>query len=234
MGLLNCTWPHGGRPADSINYADGAWTGVEYQVAAHMVWQGLVVHGLTIAKGARERYDGERRNPFDEPECGHHYARPLSSWSLLQALTGVQVDGPAGLLSLRRLPPRPSRWLLIGPEGWGTLAVDRDAQPTWVELRIECLGGRMSWRSLRLGLPGAEGTGLCRASGLGPEGQDLPARCEATADTIRVDFEEPAAIEAGGEMRLLIHGDDRPAITPGARETDISRGPSAPQGKVTR
>src|SRR6185312_893520 len=78
-GVLLCSWPNGGRPSYPFPYADEVWTGIEYQVAAHMIYEGLVSEGLEIVKAVRDRYDGEKRNPWDEVECGHHYARAMSS-----------------------------------------------------------------------------------------------------------------------------------------------------------
>ena len=71
-GLVLCSWPHSGRPRYPFPYAHEVWTGIEYQVAAHLIWEGLLTEGLTLVRSARERYDGERRNPWDEIECGHH------------------------------------------------------------------------------------------------------------------------------------------------------------------
>ncbi len=91
-GLLLCTWPKGGKPSLPFIYSDEVWTGIEYQVAAHMMFEGEVEKGLDIVRTCRSRYDGTIRNPFSEYECGEWYARALSSYSLLQALTGVRYD----------------------------------------------------------------------------------------------------------------------------------------------
>ena len=91
-GLLLCTWPKGGALAIPFVYSNEVWTGIEYQVAAHLMTQGLVEEGLEIVRICRDRYDGVRRNPFDEYECGHWYARALSSYGMLQGLTGVRYD----------------------------------------------------------------------------------------------------------------------------------------------
>ncbi len=53
---------------------------------------GEVEKGLDIVRACRARYDGTVRNPFNEYECGHWYARALSSYGLIQGLTGVQYD----------------------------------------------------------------------------------------------------------------------------------------------
>lgn len=91
-GLLNCTWPKGGRPRLPFIYCDEVWTGIEYQVAAHLIYEGYVDEGLTIVKAVRERHDGYRRNPWNEVECGHHYVRSMASWALLAALSGFKCD----------------------------------------------------------------------------------------------------------------------------------------------
>lgn len=63
-------------------------------MASHLMYEGLLEEGLSIVKAARERHDGWRRNPWDEVECGHHYARAMSSWALLLALSGYSYSGP--------------------------------------------------------------------------------------------------------------------------------------------
>ncbi len=99
-GLLLCTWPNGGRPKYPFPYADEVWTGIEYQVAAHCIYEGLIDEGLAIVKGVRDRHDGEKRNPWNEFECGHHYARAMSSWSLILAFSGYHYDAASQHLSL--------------------------------------------------------------------------------------------------------------------------------------
>ena len=91
-GLLLCTWPRGGKPLLPFVYSDEVWTGIEYQVASHLMLAGCVQEGLDIVRACRLRYDGVRRNPFNEYECGHWYARAMSSYGLLQGLTGVRYD----------------------------------------------------------------------------------------------------------------------------------------------
>ena len=91
-GLLLCTWPKGGKLSLPFVYSNEVWTGIEYQVASHLILMGEVAKGLDIVRTCRNRYDGQVRNPFDEYECGHWYARAMSSYGLLQGLTGVRYD----------------------------------------------------------------------------------------------------------------------------------------------
>jgi hypothetical protein len=91
-GLLLCTWPQGGKLSLPFVYSNEVWTGIEYQVASHLIFEGKVAEGLDVVRTCRHRYDGRVRNPFDEYECGHWYARAMSSYALIEALTGVRYD----------------------------------------------------------------------------------------------------------------------------------------------
>ncbi|MCQ2159175.1 MAG: non-lysosomal glucosylceramidase [Bacteroidales bacterium] len=91
-GTLICSWPKGGKPSLPFVYSDEVWTGIEYQAASHLIFEGEVEKGLEMVRAVRSRYDGTVRNPYNEYECGNWYARALSSYSLLQALTGIRYD----------------------------------------------------------------------------------------------------------------------------------------------
>jgi uncharacterized protein (DUF608 family) len=100
-GLLLCTWPKGGRLSLPFVYSEEVWTGIEYQVASHLMMSGCVDEGLTIVRAARDRYDGTVRNPFNEIECGHWYARALASYGLLQGITGIRYDAVDQTLTVK-------------------------------------------------------------------------------------------------------------------------------------
>jgi len=91
-GLILCSWPNGGRPDVPFVYSDEVWTGIEYQVATHLIYEGFVDEGLEIVKACRDRHDGIERSPWNEVECGHHYARSLASYGILLALSGFHCD----------------------------------------------------------------------------------------------------------------------------------------------
>lgn len=97
-GLLLCTWPKGGKLSLPFIYSNEVWTGIEYQVASHLMFKSEVEKGLEIVRTCRQRYDGRVRNPFDEFECGHWYARAMSSYALIEGLTGVRFDAVDGIL----------------------------------------------------------------------------------------------------------------------------------------
>jgi len=99
-GLLLCSWPSHDQPSLPFVYSNEVWTGIEYEVASHLIFEGKVQEGLNIVRTTRKRYDGRVRNPFDEYECGHWYARAMSSYALLQALTGVTYDAVTKTLTV--------------------------------------------------------------------------------------------------------------------------------------
>jgi hypothetical protein len=101
-GLLLCTWPRGKKPTLPFVYSDEVWTGIEYQVAAHCVAEGLIDEGTKIVEAVRSRYDGHVRNPFNEYECGNYYARAMASYSLLQAYTGFHYSAVDKTLSIKK------------------------------------------------------------------------------------------------------------------------------------
>ncbi len=122
-GLLLCTWPRGGKPALPFVYSDEVWTGIEYQVAAHLLRVGCVEEGLEIVRVARQRYDGRDRNPFNEYECGHWYARAMSSYALLEGLSGARYDAVTKTLTLQPTLPGDFRAFLSTATGFGTVGV---------------------------------------------------------------------------------------------------------------
>ena len=85
-GLLLCSWPHGNKPSLPFVYSDEVWTGIEHQVASHLMLMGKVDEALEIEEICRARYDGKMRNPFSEIECGHWYARAMASYALIESL----------------------------------------------------------------------------------------------------------------------------------------------------
>ena len=118
-GLVLCTWPDGGRPEVPTLYCDEMWTGVEYQVAAHCLLEGLPELGRELAEAIWQRHDGSRRNPFNEVECGDHYVRAMSGWSLFEAALGLAWNQLDHTLSVGGNGCFP---VLTG-SGWGTAEV---------------------------------------------------------------------------------------------------------------
>ncbi len=143
--LLMASYPRGGRPRIPFPYADEVMTGFEYTAAAGMLLEGMTEEGVACIAAIRDRYDGLKRNPFDEAECGHHYARAMMSWTAIPAMTGFRYDAQSG-----RLKWGEARGAHIWSTGfaWGTLAVSDDS--AGLTVKLEVLGGRLRLMSLEI------------------------------------------------------------------------------------
>jgi len=124
-GLLLCTWPRGQRPTIPFVYSDEVWTGVEYQVASHLIEEGLVEQGLAVVRAVRSRYDGAVRNPFNEYECGSFYARAMASYAVLNSLSGFRYSAVSRTLWFApKLATRPWCSFFSTATGFGTIRID--------------------------------------------------------------------------------------------------------------
>ena len=135
-GTVICSWPEGKtKPVIPVPYAEETMNGFEYAVASHMIQEGLIDEGLEIAKAVRDRYDGEKRNPWNEIECGSNYSRSMASYILLLALSGFKFDLVKGKIEFN--PPRIKngrfRCFWSTGTGWGTFEI----QPSKVTLTVQ-------------------------------------------------------------------------------------------------
>jgi uncharacterized protein (DUF608 family) len=195
-GLIVCTWPKGGRPGNVMLYSDEVWTGIEYQAAAHLIYEGLVEEGFAIVKAARDRYDGIprppiQRNPWNEIECGGHYARAMSSWSLLLALSGWEYDGPRQALRLTpRHTPENFKGFFTGPEGWGSLRQSREGAAQRNELSVRA--GRLAVTEITLNPTAAPKQVKVECAG-----KTIRSTFSFNAGVVVISLRRPVVAEAG-------------------------------------
>ncbi|MHC4677896.1 MAG: GH116 family glycosyl hydrolase [Planctomycetota bacterium] len=151
-GLFTCTWPKSEYLAAGVRYRSEVWTGIEYQVAGHMVWEDMVAEALAICDGIHQRYHPAKHNPFNEVECGDHYARAMASWGVYTALAGYEYDGPKDHIGFApRMTPEDFRAAFTAAEGWGTFSQTRDARRQrerigirWGKLNVKTLAFEVS------------------------------------------------------------------------------------------
>ena len=151
-GLLNTTYPPGvHQPVVAAPYAEEVWTGIEYMSASHMIMRGLIDEGLDIVRAARNRYDGARRNPWSEIECGAYYARSMSAWQLVNAWAGLSADLVSGRIAFA--PKAEGDFTLFWSAGGGFGQLTRRGR----QLTLSVLGG-----SLDIGEVAVAGIGVHR------------------------------------------------------------------------
>jgi len=209
-GLLVCTWPKGGleaavgkgRDAWAASYFNECWTGFEHQVAAHMIWEGLIEEGLAITRMLHDRHHAARRNPWNEVECSSHYARAMAGYGSFIAATGFEHHGPRGTLAFApRLTPDAFRSAFICAGGWGQYRQQREPgvqrgeiEVRWGKLRVTELAFDVAER---LAVRAAE----VRLS-------DAPVPCELTQEGTRVKLtlRDAASVAAGQTLRVTLTG----------------------------
>jgi non-lysosomal glucosylceramidase len=189
-GVVICEWPDPAtKPRVPLTYAEECMNGFEYQVAAHMVQAGLSDEGLEIVRAVRRRYDGERRNPWNEFECGNNYARSMASYSLLLAYSGFIFDLTQGLLGFAPVTMEfRGFWSLGGV--WGEYEQSRSG----ATLRI--LHGSLGLN--RLALPSFAG----RTCTVSSANKALATEWE---DDVLV-LGRPLALEAGQSLEVVCFG----------------------------
>ncbi len=199
-GVLVATYPSGKRPDIPFPYFGEIWTGLEYQLAAHLAYEGMLKEALEVTRAARRRFDGERRNPWNEAECGHHYARPMAAWAVFLALSGFHYSAVERSLSL--LPRTDeeafqSFWSI--PSGWGYFVHRLGGNNP--EVAIALAEGAMVLA--RLSLEARPGTSLSKvAVRFGNEPIKAELREEGTRRVIRFERELQLTPERPLEVRF--------------------------------
>ena len=197
-GLLNCAWPKGGRPERPILYCDEVWTGIEYEVAALLIQEDKVEQGFQIIKAARDRYTGNQRNPWCEIECGGHYTRAMSSYSLLTSAAGFTYNAATqGITFAPHVTPDNLKVFFTAAQGYGLLAQKRDAskQSNTVSVRQ----GELTLKRLSLGLHG--GSGKQSTVKVNREAE-YKIRADDTA--CHILFSQPLTLKPGEDLEIEI------------------------------
>jgi len=143
--LLMASWPHGGRPKIPFPYWSEVMTGFEYTAAIGMLYEGMEEEGLEVIKDVRDRFDGKKRNPFDEVECGRHYSRAMASWGAIVAESNFHYSGIEQSMSFTN---RPGNYFWSNGYVWGTCIFSKPQGKYNVVLKV--LHGELTLKSFSL------------------------------------------------------------------------------------
>ncbi len=196
-GLVLCSWPEGGEPPYPFWFASEVWSGIEYQVAGHMIYEGMVEEGLSIVKGVRDRYSGVRRNPWDEFECGHHYSRSMASYALLNAIGGFYYSAPEQTMGIDpKIKEKNFKLFFSVESGWGL--IKRKLKKDSLTVEVEPARGSLSLS--RFILPaGPYEAGTARLAG-----RKISHSLNKTDDRMIIELEEPAVITEGNTLAVTL------------------------------
>ncbi len=195
--VLVCDYGKGTRPQSPFPYYAEAWTGIEYLFGAQLMFAGMVREGIQCFENVRRRFDGERRNPWDEPECGHHYARAMSAWSGVLALSGFSYHAAEkSAVAAPRLhaPVFSSFW--SAASGWGKFTLTAENGRT--RLRLAVIEGTLPLRQLTVAAkPSGQST-------LTVGGQAIRHQVKTISAGACATFAEEIAVRSGTEVVLLV------------------------------
>jgi uncharacterized protein (DUF608 family) len=200
-GLLTCTWPKSKHLGpNSTRYRNEVWTGIEYQVAGNMAWEGMVLEALAMCRAVHERYHPAKHNPFNEIECGDHYARALASWGVLIGLAGFEYHGPRAHIGFApRITPADFRCAFTAAEGWGTLAQQR--KPQQQQNVIAVRSGALRVKTLAFELPA--GTTLEQLS-VTAAGQVIQTTSKQDGARITVQLDEESMLKTNETLTATL------------------------------
>lgn len=202
-GLLMCTWPRGEsqRVSKSFDfYFNECMTGFEYQVAWHCVAERMLLEGLAITRAIHDRYHAARRNPWNEVECGDHYARAMAAYGVYLAACGYAHHGPRGYLAFApRVTPENFQCAFTSAEGWGSFSQKQDGRHQHAEVRL-CVG---TLRLHTLGLRSIGDTAPQQVK-VSVAGKLIKARLEVIGNDVRVTLEKPVVLKAGQRLAVVL------------------------------
>jgi len=200
-GLCTGTWPKSRHlGGDAVRYKNELWTGIEYQVAGHMIWEGMIDEGLSICRAIHDRYQPIKRNPWNEVECGDHYARALASWGVYTALAGFEYHGPKGYLAFApRITPENFRSAFTAAEGWGIFSQKRSADSQSNEIALRW--GKLNIHTLALSITENGNTPIVSVQ---LAGKTLKVKHTSKQGRILIEFPEKQQISENQTLQIRI------------------------------
>ena len=201
-GTLMCTWPKGEakRVTKSYDsYFNECMNGFEHQLAGHMIWEDMVLEGLAIERAIHDRYHAIRRNPWNEVECGDHYARSMASYGVFLAACGFEYHGPKGHIGFApRIKPENFKAPFVASEGWGTY--EQKHQPSGLTIRILIKYGKLRLKTISLAISNVMKPDTLKIS---LNGKDVEASFLEKDEKLLITLSNQVIIEEGGHLDIL-------------------------------
>jgi uncharacterized protein (DUF608 family) len=195
--MVICDYARSPRPRIPFPYYAEVMTGFEHSAAALMIYSGMMAEGLECIGNIRSRYDGEKRNPWDEAECGHHYARAMAAWTSLVALSGFAYDGVNATVRIApRVPHLEFRCFWSTGTGWGTFSYAPSGKGGTL-LSLEVLAGKLPQRTCEFSAAGT-------ASSVRRQGNSMPHSTERQRGRCVVRFSTPITLGEGDVLQIEV------------------------------
>ena len=172
-GLLICSWPHGDKPRIPVPYESECMTGFEYAAACNMLQCGMEKEALEIVRAVRQRYDGAKRNPWAELECGASYSRAMACYAFLLTYSGFQYHMARNRIGFTPIRSGRYFWSLDG--AWGTVDIRED------RVELDVAYGKLHLRQFV--------TDLKQVTGVTVGSRQVDFRFHAEEKTVELDVE---------------------------------------------
>lgn len=205
-GLVMGTFPDPANvgPTGSVasSYFNECMSGFEHEVASHMIWEGMLQDGLAITRAIHDRYNGSKRNPYNEVECSDHYARAMASYGSHIAICGYEYHGPKGYLAFSpKLTPENFKAAFTTAEGWGSFNQQRTA--TQQTHTITPKQDQLTLNTLAFDLaPAGQSTGLLVTL----NGSPVSASMSQRGVRVTVTLGSTVTIQTGQSLVVQING----------------------------
>ena len=207
-GLLMCTFPRtdwdfqkscgiGNKKPGFAGYFNECMNGFEYQVAGHMLWEGMVMEGLAVTRAVHDRYHASRRNPWNEIECGDHYARSMASHGVYLAACGLEYHGPHQHIGFApKLTPENFKCAFTAAEGWGCYSQKTEAGKQRAEIAVR-------WGELKLKTIALENNSATAVKVL-LAGKLIGAKLKREGKKVLFTLTTPVTIQAGETLEIIL------------------------------
>jgi len=206
-GLLMCTFPRTdwdyqqasgkGKASWAAGYFNECMNGFEHQVAGHMIWEGMALEGLAIERAVHDRYHASRRNPWNEIECGDHYARSMASYGVYLAACGFENHGPKQHLGFApRLTPEHFKCAFTSAEGWGRFSQKMESGKHLAEVAM--LWGSLKLKTIALASESATSVKVLHA------GQPVAVHLKREAHRMLLTLANSVTLAAGEKLEITL------------------------------
>lgn len=203
-GLLMCSFPRRGwdyaqakgrGPDWAAGYFNECMNGFEHQVAGHMLREGMLLEGLAVERAVHDRYHASRRNPWNEIECGDHYARSMASHGVFLAACGFEYHGPKAHIGFApKLSPENFKCAFTSAEGWGSFSQKTEGGKLRAEIAVRW--GQLKLKTIALERAGA---GAVRVS---LQSKHLPANVVRDGKRVLITLDKHVEVAAGQTLEI--------------------------------
>ncbi len=192
--------PYGDNVTWQMGYFHECMSGFEYQVAAHMIAEGMTDEGLVLIRSIHDRYHAAKRNPFNEIECSDHYARAMASYGAFITACGFEYHGPKGYIRFApQWNPENFKAPFTAAEGWGTYSQTQSGNQMTCRLLPQY--GQVVLKEFSVVAPKGKNF---KSATVSVDGQTIPVQVKQKGQDVLISFNDKVTINKGKELKIIL------------------------------